>query len=225
MGFSRQEYWSDLPLPSPVDHILSDLSWPIHLGWPHMSWLSFIELDKAVVRVIRLTSYLWLWFQCVCPLMPSSNTYHLTWVSLTSNEGYLLTAAPPDLERGLTPLGPPAPMHLPLPGRGLAPLGHCPWPRMWGSSSLPHVTLMLHMIKILPEVYHWYVEAQLICSYWLCIYQCMRHRRCEFNPWVRKFLWWSNGKLFHYSCLKNPMDRGTHEYIGLHRVRHTSEVV
>ena len=23
--------------------------WPDHLGWPHMAWLSFIELDKAVV--------------------------------------------------------------------------------------------------------------------------------------------------------------------------------
>ena len=24
MGFSRQEYWSGLPFPSPVDHVLSD---------------------------------------------------------------------------------------------------------------------------------------------------------------------------------------------------------
>ena len=23
--------------------------WPDHLGWPHMAWLSFIELDKTVV--------------------------------------------------------------------------------------------------------------------------------------------------------------------------------
>ena len=61
--------------------------------------------------------------------MPSYNTYHLTWVSLTLGVGYLftaapakcshcslpwmrgnlLTAAPPDLERGLAPLGPHAP--------------------------------------------------------------------------------------------------------------------
>ena len=27
-------------------------------------------------------------------------------------------------------------------------------------------------------------------------------------------------KLFHYSCLENPMDRATHKYIGLHRVKH-----
>ena len=67
--------------------------WPSCFGWPHMAWLSFIELDKAVVHVIRLTSFLWLWFQCVCPLMPSCNTYCLTWVSLTLDMGYLFTAA------------------------------------------------------------------------------------------------------------------------------------
>ena len=42
--------------------------WPAHPGWPHTAWLSFLELDKAVVRVIRLASFLWLWFQSVCPL-------------------------------------------------------------------------------------------------------------------------------------------------------------
>ena len=37
MGFSRQEYWSGLPFPSPVDHILSELSTMTHLSWvaPH----------------------------------------------------------------------------------------------------------------------------------------------------------------------------------------------
>ena len=42
--------------------------WPTCLGWPHMAWLSFNELDKAVVHVIRLTIFLRLWFQFVCPL-------------------------------------------------------------------------------------------------------------------------------------------------------------
>ena len=52
MGFPRQEYWSGLPFPSPVGHILSDFSaMPTHLRWPHKAWLSFIELDKAVVLV------------------------------------------------------------------------------------------------------------------------------------------------------------------------------
>ena len=37
---------------SPVDHILSDLSTMTHpFGWPYRAWLSFIELDKAVVLV------------------------------------------------------------------------------------------------------------------------------------------------------------------------------
>ena len=59
--------------------------------------------------------------------MSSRNTYHPFWVSLTLDvgylftcsskaqplllsldEGYLLTAPPPDLERGVAPLGPPA---------------------------------------------------------------------------------------------------------------------
>ena len=67
--------------------------WPACLGWPHMAWLSFIELDKAVVRVIRLTSFLWLWFVCL-PSDASLNTYRLTWVSLTLDMGCLFTAAP-----------------------------------------------------------------------------------------------------------------------------------
>ena len=33
---------------------------------------------------------------------------------LTLDEGYLLMATPPDLERGVAPLGPPAPSQLPL---------------------------------------------------------------------------------------------------------------
>ena len=37
MGFSRQEHWNGLPFPSPVDHILSDLSTMTHPSWvaPH----------------------------------------------------------------------------------------------------------------------------------------------------------------------------------------------
>ena len=36
---------------------------------------------------------------------------------LTLDEGYLLTATPPDLEHGVAPLGPPAPAQPPLLGR------------------------------------------------------------------------------------------------------------
>ena len=69
---------------------------------------------------------------------------------LTLDEGYLLTASPPDLEHGIAPLGPSAPPHPPLLGRGVAPPGHhpdlgCrvaplgrrPSPQTWGNSSWP----------------------------------------------------------------------------------------
>ena len=50
------------------------------------------------------------------PSDASRNTCHLTWVSLTLDEGYLLTASPPDLEHGVAPLGPPIPVKPPLLG-------------------------------------------------------------------------------------------------------------
>ena len=55
--------------------------------------------------------------------MPSCNTYRLSWVSFILDEGYLLTVTPPDLERGIAPLGPPAPSQPLLLGREVAPLG------------------------------------------------------------------------------------------------------
>ena len=49
-GVLKEEYWSGLPFPSPVDHILSDLSTMTCPSWVE-PWLSFIELDKAVILV------------------------------------------------------------------------------------------------------------------------------------------------------------------------------
>ena len=67
MGFLRREYWSGLPFPSPVDHILSDLSTVTHLSWVALHGMahSFIELAKAVIHVTSVVSFLWLWFS-VC---------------------------------------------------------------------------------------------------------------------------------------------------------------
>ena len=83
---------------------------------------------------------------------------------LTLDEGYLLTAALPDLQRGIAPLGPPAPVQPPLLrmlllvtgpglghgwllpraalglGLGVAPQGHWPWPRARGGLSWPPLT-------------------------------------------------------------------------------------
>ena len=57
MGFSRQEYCHSL-LQWTTFRQTSAL-WPIHLVWAHTAWLSFTELHKAVVRVIRLASCLY----------------------------------------------------------------------------------------------------------------------------------------------------------------------
>ena len=54
---------------------------------------------------------------------------------LTLDKGYLLTIAPPDLERGIAPLGPPAPPQPPLLGHEVAPPGRRFWPQVRSGSS------------------------------------------------------------------------------------------
>ena len=39
--------------------------------------------------------------------------------------------------------------------------------------------------------------------------QCRKHKRHEFDPWVEKIPWRRACNPFQYSCLENPMDRGT----------------
>ena len=69
MVFSRQEYWSGFPFPSPVDHVLSELFTMTCPCWVALHGMAyrFIELDKAVIHVISSVSFLWLWFS-FCPL-------------------------------------------------------------------------------------------------------------------------------------------------------------
>ena len=69
MGFSRQEYWSGLPFPSPVDHTVSELSTMTYPSWVALQGMapSFTELEKVVVHVIRWVSFLWLWFSVCLP--------------------------------------------------------------------------------------------------------------------------------------------------------------
>ena len=69
MGFSRQESQSGFPFPSPVDHVLSEFFTMTHLSWVALHGMahSFVELDKAVIHVIRLVSFLGLWFSFCLP--------------------------------------------------------------------------------------------------------------------------------------------------------------
>ena len=150
MGFSRQEYWSGLPFPSPVDHILSDLSTMTRRSWvaPRV-WLSFIELDKAVVLVwlewLVFREYGFSVFALWCPLATPTVLLGFLFPWAWGISSWLLqqstAIAPypslPDLQRGIAPLGPPAPAQPWLLGHGVGPPGHCPWPRAWGWSSQP----------------------------------------------------------------------------------------
>ena len=54
MGFSRQECWSGLSFPSPMDHVLSELSPMTFPSWVALHDIahSFIEVHKTVIHVI-----------------------------------------------------------------------------------------------------------------------------------------------------------------------------
>ena len=72
MGFSKQEHCSGLPFPSPMDHVLSELSTMTRPSWvaQHSKAHSFIELDRAVIHVISLVSFFSnCGFHSVCPHM------------------------------------------------------------------------------------------------------------------------------------------------------------
>ena len=62
---------------------------------------------------------------------------------LTLDEGYLLTAALPNLQLGIAPLGPLAPTQPRLLGHGVGPPSRRSWPRAWGCSSLFILTWLL----------------------------------------------------------------------------------
>ena len=127
IGFSRHEYWSGLPFPSPVDHILSDLSTMIRLSWvAPRAWLSFIELDKAVVLVwldwLVFFEYGFsvsaLWCPLATPTILLGFLLPWTWV-ISSRLLQQSTAAAPYL------------------GRGVSPHHRPSWPSTWDSAARP----------------------------------------------------------------------------------------
>ena len=100
---------------------------------------------------------------------------------LTLDEGYLLTAAPPDLERGIAPLSPPGPAQPPLLGCGVAQKtrqsNHTRTTALSNSMKLSHALGATQDGRVMVE---------------------------------RSDRMWStgegNGKPLQYSCLENPMN-------------------
>ena len=130
MGFSRQEYWSGLPFPSPVDHILSPLHHdPPILGGP-TAWLSFIELDKAVVLV-------WLDWLVFCDYGFSVSALWCPLATPTILLGFLLPWTWGISSRLLQQSAAAAPYL----GLGVSPHHHPSWPWTWNNSSRPSCPL------------------------------------------------------------------------------------
>ena len=50
--------------------------------------------------------------------------------------------------------------------------------------------------------------------------QCKKHKRHGFNPWVGEISGGEHGNPLQYSSLKNPMESGGLQTIGLQRVKH-----
>ena len=126
MGFSRQEYWSSLPFPSPADHILSDLSTMTRPSWvaPHgmaqshwvrhgrglsSDWLVFCDYGLSVPA---------LWCPLATPTLLLGFLSPRTW-GISSRLLQQSAAAAPYLGGRVSPHGPPS------------------WPWTWNSSSQP----------------------------------------------------------------------------------------
>ena len=103
---------------------------------------------------------------------------------LTLDEGYLLTAALPDLQRGIAPLGllrpgshgsldvgSVLPAAAPGLGLGIAPPGHRPLPETRGSSSRPFLRPVGESHSIKSRLHYWShpdPESQICSRYSIC---------------------------------------------------------
>ena len=156
MGFSRQEYWGGFhSLLQWTTFCQTSPPWPVHLGWPHTAWLSVTELDTTVVLWadwlvffdygISVSAH---WCHHATPTILLGFLLPWSW-GISSRllqqsaaaapylgRGVSSHGRPPDLERGVAPLSPPAPAQLPLLGVGLLLSAAAPTLGR-GSSSLP----------------------------------------------------------------------------------------
>ena len=78
MRFSRQEYWSGLSFPSPVDHTLSELSTMTHPSWVALHGMvhSFPELDKLWSKWLVWLVFCNSGFHSVCLLFHTKGKHY-----------------------------------------------------------------------------------------------------------------------------------------------------
>ena len=139
MEFSRQEYWSGLPFPSPVDHILSAVSTMTCPSWvAPWAWLSFIELDKTVVLV-------WLNWLVFCEYGFSVSALWCPLATPTILLGFLLPWAWGISSRLLQQSAAAAPYL----GRRVSPHRRPSWPSTWDRSSRPSCARMTTQFAVI----------------------------------------------------------------------------
>ena len=71
-----------------------------------------------------------------------------------------------------------------------------------------YIDIIIHILYGLPK---WLSGKESAC-------QCRKRRRFGFNPWVGRSSGEGNGNPLQYSCLENPIDRGTWQAI-VHRIK------
>ena len=120
MGFSRQEYWSGLPFPSLVDHILSELSTMTRQSLVGLHRDGLVSLSKARLWSMWLDQLVF----CGCAFNLS-----VLWFPLSASTlllGFLLPWTWGISSQLLKQSAATAPYL----GRGISPHGHSKWPSM-----------------------------------------------------------------------------------------------
>ena len=120
-------------------------SWPTCLGRPHRAWLSFIELDKAVVLV---------WLDCLvfCEYDVNMSALWCPLTTLTILLGFLFPGT-----WGISSwLLQQSAATLPYPGWGVSP--HCrpSWPWAWRGSSRPSCVHTATAPWMLKGIWSWF---------------------------------------------------------------------
>ena len=149
-GFSAFALWCPLATPTVLLGFLLPWAWGISSRLLQQSAAIAPYLGRGV-SPHRRPSWPSTWDSSSRPSCACTATAPWTWgwssqpPPLTSLTGYLLSAAAPDLRRGVAP-----PSRHPWPWTWVAllggscaiaacSLGCCPWPRTWGSSSWPRL--------------------------------------------------------------------------------------